>query len=158
MKRYGLIHAVGEGILLGDPTRRHLLLMSESLQHREGNDTLHRFRWDDLQGVAVNVPTTRFRFPGFLAGVVSAAVILIAQGDPNLGPEAGAVEVRVDSASHVLPVDRHYLGSYWAPAVRGVQLMLNRLVSDPSSRVLLDHPDRLLRAVALAARKAPGED
>lgn len=156
MKRYGPLHSAEEGVLLGDPTRRHLLLASGALQHRNDANTLHQFRWKDIDGVSLTLPTTRFRFPGFLSGVAFAALAAIIQEDPNLGPEAGTAHVLVDDASHVLSIDRHHFGGYWAPVVQATQRMIDRLVSEPSSRTLLDHPDDLLRAVAESARRASG--
>lgn len=153
MKRFGPLHSTVAGVVLGDPGRKHVLLTPAEFGYGDGGDVQQTFAWEEIEAVNVDMPTTRFRFPGVLAGIASAILVALIQENPNLGPDAGRVTIRTADTEAALPLDRHHFGGYWAPTMRATQRMLDQLVGEPASRNLLNHPDDLLGAVAAAARR-----
>lgn len=148
MPRYGPLQVLNDGVVLGDPGRRNLLLVPDGLHYRDASEVQHRYSWDEVTSLGIDVPTTRFRFPGVISGVVSVVLVAFTQEDPHLDPAEGSVSITTSDSATTLPLDRHHLGSYWVEAVRRTQRMLDRLLTDPPSRRLLRHPRTLLRAVA----------
>lgn len=152
MKRYGPLHSSAHGLLIGDPGRRHLLLAPERLAYRDRTTVVQEWDWDGVDGVALDVPTSRFRFPGAVAGFFTAAVVAFVGDNPGIDPDDGVAVIRMDGSEVRLAVGRHHVGGYWARSVRATQRLLDRLCEDSESRGLLKSPDGLLKAVMKAAR------
>ena len=112
MKRYGPLHALDEGLAIGDPGRNHLLLTPTGIAHRDGDEVTRALDWDVVETVSIDVPTSRFRFPGAVAGLVSALIVALIQENPGLGPEGGTAVIRSRGVDATLPLGRHHAGGY----------------------------------------------
>lgn len=152
MKRFGPLHALDDGLAVGDPGRNHLLLTPAGIAHRDGDEVTHALGWDAVESVSIDVPTSRFRFPGAVSGLLSAIIVALIQENPGLGPEDGVTVIRSRGVDTTLPLGRHHAGGYWAPTVSSSRDLLNRFIADAQSRDLLRHPQTLVDTVARAAR------
>ncbi|MBF0816412.1 hypothetical protein E4U02_08320 [Microbacterium paludicola] len=64
-KRFGPLHATEQGVRIGDPTRRHLLLAEDGIHHVDGEKRLATFAWEHVENVRLGchdvVPLARGR-------------------------------------------------------------------------------------------------
>lgn len=146
-RRFGLMQATADGVVLGNRWKTHLLLSRDGISRRLGTGALEAFSWEEIEGITLHVPTSRFRFPG-VARTISVPLRLLNLEMWDLEPPAGAVSVTAGGEQYRLDVDRHHFGDYWGPQIIAAQGMLDRLLSDPEARELLDDPGRMLDSLA----------
>ncbi|MFS0894639.1 hypothetical protein [Microbacterium sp. 179-I 3D3 NHS] len=154
MMRFGPLHSVRGKLVVGDPGRRHLVLTPEEARYRNDGEVEAVFPWPEVTGIRLSFPTTRFRFPAAVSGVTLSALALLMNDDPQISPKDGTVVV-TGHDDFEAPLSCHHLGGYWQRSVDVAQDLITRFVDDPSSRVLLTHPDSLVEAAASAARRRP---
>ncbi|MDT3330613.1 MULTISPECIES: hypothetical protein [Microbacterium] len=154
MKRYGPLHAVPDGLAIGDPGRRHLVLGAHTVSHRDGVTVTRDIGWAELRGATLDLQTTRFPFPGAFAGAWSSLLVMITQTDPELDLKPGTAVLTTRDESVRLELDRHHPGGYWHPIVSRTQLLMERLVEDAASRSLLRQPDVVLASIVSSVRRA----
>ncbi|ALJ21066.1 hypothetical protein [Microbacterium sp. No. 7] len=152
-RRLGVLHRADDGLVIGDPGRRHLLLTTETLVYREHTTVVGQYAWDELDVILIEVPTSRFRFSGVVAGLITAIAVALIMESPDIGPDDGTVSITSEGSSARLPLSRHHAGGYWERGVVVTQRLVDRLVTDPASRELLHRPDDLLRSLITAARR-----
>lgn len=153
MKRFGPLIAVPEALAVGDPGRSHLRLTPDAVIRREGAEHRELLSWDRISLIHLDVPTTRFRYPG-LIGTIGLGVLTAATGE-NLGidPDDAAIDLVVDGEPRRVAVGRHHVGGYWVRAVTGAQRMLHHLLAHPEQRALLSRPERLVELASRMARR-----
>lgn len=157
MRRYGPLIAGERRLLLGDPGRAHLSLSADGLTHRDGVEQRLSFGWQQLSLLALDLPTTRFRFPGLVGTVGLGLVAAAVQDDLGIGPDdIGAVDVVIDGEPRRLPLGRHHVGGYWVRSVIGAQRLLDHLLAHPAQRALLEQPRVLIDLAAKLARQDAG--
>jgi len=154
MKRYGPLLALPESLAIGDPGRHHLRLTPDAVIVRDGVENRGIHTWDSLEGIALEVPTTRFRLPGLLGTIVLGALTAIVMSDLGVDPDDGSVQITAEGGSSRSPLSRHHVGGYWAPTVTGAHRMLEYLIASPEHRALLAHPESLIDVAAKLAREA----
>ena len=154
MKRYGPLIAVSEALAVGDPGRNHLRLTRDAVLLREGAESRGILSWASVDGIALDVPTTRFRLPGLVGTVVLGALTAVALSDLGIDPDDGSVTLTVDGEPLTVPLSRHHVGGYWAPTVAGAHSLLAHLIENPEQRALLAHPEQLIDVAAQLARGA----
>lgn len=154
MKRYGPLIAVPDALAVGDPGRHHLRLTPEAVILREGVENRGLFTWAEVEGIALDVPTTRFRLPGLVGTIVLGALTAIALSDLGVDPDDGAVTLTVDGQPTTVPLSRHHVGGYWEPTVSGAHRLLAHLIAHPEQRALLAHPEPLIDVAAQLARES----
>jgi hypothetical protein len=147
-KRFGPLHATEQGVLIGDPTRRHLLLAEDGIHHADGEKRLATFAWDRVENVRLGYSTTWFPWPGAVAGVLWAAAVALAQDDLGVAVDDGKAEVATRDGVEVVDVSRHHLGPYWKSAVARTEMLVEWLAAKPERRTLLSAPDELVRRAA----------
>lgn len=152
MRRYGPLIAVPGALAVGDPGRHHLRLTPEAVIVRAGEEETGIFVWDDVEHVAIDVPTTRFRLPGLLSTVVLSVVTVLTADTLDLDPDDDGVELVVAGESVRRPLSRHHVGGYWAPTVRGAHALLAHLIRTPEQRALLARPESVVDVAAKLAR------
>ncbi|PRB65111.1 hypothetical protein ACCO44_13275 [Microbacterium maritypicum] len=152
MKRYGPLIVVPNALALGDPGRHHLRLTPQAVIIRRGAEGQGIVPWDRVEGIALDVPTTRFRLPGFFGTVLLGALTAAMLSDPGIEPDDGAVTLTVDGESTTLPLSRHHVGGYWQPTVAGAHRLIAHLIAHPEQRALLAHPEPLIDVAAQLAR------
>lgn len=154
MRRYGPLLAAPDALVVGDPGREHLRLTSGGVAHRNGREHRESFAWEQLSMLHLDVPTTRFRYPGLVGtiglGILSAAV----QDDLGIDPDEGSVDIVIEGEPRRLALDRHHVGGYWEPTVTGAQRLLDQLLARADQRALLKQPGALVGLAAKLARQA----
>lgn len=150
--RFGPLHSVGGQLVVGDPGRRHLVLLPDAVHYRNDDEVEATFAWAGVTGIRLSLPTTRFRFPAAVSGVALSALTLFVQDDPQISPKDGAVAIDGDEA-FAAPLNCHHLGGYWQRTVDVAQDLIARFIEEPTSRTLLHHPDALIETVSSAARR-----
>ncbi|MGW8483906.1 hypothetical protein ACWGJP_12305 [Microbacterium sp. NPDC055903] len=158
MKRYGPLIAVSEALALGDPGRHHLRLTPDAVIIRDGKDSEGMLSWEEIESIAIEVPTTRFRLPGLVSTLVLGALTVLTLDSLDLDPDDGAVELVVRGEIRRMPLSRHHVGGYWAPTVTGADRLLTHLISTPAQRTLLSRPEALIDVAARLARTAADDD
>lgn len=151
-ERYGPLMARGETLVVGDPGRSHLRLTPDAVHIREGGESRGILTWESIEHLALDVPTTRFRLPGFLSTVLLGALAVVTMADPGIDPDDGTVHLTVDGERQTLPLSRHHVGGYWAPTVKGANSLLVYLIGNPDQRALLARPQNLIDLAARLAR------
>ncbi|WP_413354113.1 hypothetical protein [Microbacterium sp. 1P06AB] len=154
MKRYGPLHAVPDGLAIGDPGRRHLVLGVDTISHRDGPAVTQQVDWSEIRGATLDLRTTRFPFPGAFSGLWSSVLVMITQTDPDLDLAPGTAVLTTDHGSLRLHLDRHHPGGYWHPIVSRTQLLMDRLVEDAASRPLLRQSNAVLDSIVSSVRRA----
>lgn len=152
MKRYGPLIVVPEALAIGDPGRHHLRLTPQAVIIRQGAEGHGIVPWDGVEGIVLDVPTTRFRLPGLLGTVLLGALTAAMLSDPGIDPDDGAVTLTVDGEMRTLPLSRHHVGGYWRPTVTGAHRLIAHLIANPEQRALLAHPEPLIDVAAQLAR------
>jgi hypothetical protein len=155
VKRYGPLIAVRDALAVGDPGRHHLRLTPEAVVLRKGTESDGLFAWGDIERITLQVPTTRFRLPGFASTLLLSAVTVLTADTVDLDPDDGSAELVVEGTPTVVPLARHHVGGYWAPAVAGAHRLLAQLISTPEQRELLARPELLVDLAAKLARARP---
>lgn len=153
MTRLGPLHLHAGNLLLGDPGRRHLVLTADRIRYFNGDEAREVFDWREVQNVAVEFPTTRFRFPGLVVGFGLSLLALLTQDRVDLDTHPGTVKLLAGEEDSVLAVDPHHAWRYWEGSVAASQLLLDRLVIDEPSRQLLSRPEYLIRTATKAAKR-----
>ena len=153
MKRYGPLIAVPDALVVGDPGRSHLRLIPEAVIVREGVENRGILSWTDVEGITLDVPTTKFRLPGLVGTLVLGTLTAIALSDIGVDPDDGAVTLTVDGEPMTVPLSRHHVGGYWEPTVVGAHRLLAYLIANPEQRALLAHPGPLIDIAAQLARE-----
>ncbi|KJQ52723.1 hypothetical protein [Microbacterium sp. SA39] len=146
------MQATADGVVLGNRWKTHLLLSRDGISRRLGVGALEAFAWEEIEGITLHVPTSRFRFPGVAARAISVPVRLLNLEMWDLEPPSGAVDVTAGGEQYRLDIDRHHFGGYWHLQIIATQQMLDRLLADPGMRELLDDPGRMLDSVARMTR------
>ncbi|KJQ52928.1 hypothetical protein [Microbacterium sp. SA39] len=154
MKRYGPLIAVSGALAVGDPGRYHLRLTPEAVILREGVENRGILSWPDVESIALDVPTTKFRLPGLVGTIVLGALTAVVLSDLGVDPDDGAVTLTVDGEVTTVPLSRHHVGGYWAPTVDGAHRLLAHLIENPEQRALLAHPEPLIDIAAQLARES----
>lgn len=154
MRRYGPLIAVPGALAVGDPGRHHLRLTPEAVILREGVESRGILSWADVENIALDVPTTRFRLPGLVGTIVLGALTAIALSDIGVDPDDGAVTLTLDGEATTVPLSRHHVGGYWAPTVDGAHRLLAHRIENPAQRPLLAHPEPLIDIAAQLARES----
>ncbi|PRB18930.1 hypothetical protein [Microbacterium sp. MYb62] len=152
MKRYGPLIVVSEALAVGDPGRHHLRLTPDAVIIREGVDNRGIVPWADVEQIALDVPTTRFRLPGLVGTILLGALTAALLTDPGVDPDDGTVTMTVDGEVRTVPLSRHHVGGYWAPTVAGAHRLIAHLIAHPEQRALLAHPEQLIDVAAQLAR------
>ncbi|WP_309067231.1 hypothetical protein [Microbacterium sp.] len=153
--RFGPLHAVSSGLVIGDPSRRHLRLSPDALRHCDDERVLETFDWASIERVRLDLPTTRFRWPGAAAALATSALVLLMQDDPGVRVDDRAATLTTASGERRVPLSQHHIGRYWRGAVARCEALLARLVETPAHRELLAQPEALVRAVARSAALRP---
>lgn len=156
MKRYGPLIAVPEALAVGDPGRNHLRLTPDAVILREGSENRGIIAWDGLEGMILDVPTTRFRLPGLVGTILLGALTAMTASDLGIDPEDGAVEMTVNGESTTSPLSRHHVGGYWKPTVTGAHRLIQHLIDNPEQRSLLARPETLIDVAARLATRESG--
>lgn len=156
MKRYGPLIVADGALVVGDPGRGHLRLAEDAVVHRHGAGAGVVFAWEHLSSVRLDVPTTRFRYPGLASTIGLGLLAAAAQEDVGIGPDDGSVEVVARGETRRLDLGRHHVGGYWRPTVVGAQRLLDHLIGHPEQRRLLARPEVLVDLAAKLARHAVG--
>lgn len=157
MKRYGPLLALPESLAVGDPGRHHLRLTPDAVIIRAGVENRGILTWESLEGITLDVPTTRFRLPGLLGTLVLGALSAALMSDLGIDPDDGSMEIMAEGESSRSPLSRHHVGGYWAPTVQGAHRLLQYLIASPDHRALLAHPEALIDLAAKLAREATGD-
>ncbi|UNK69350.1 hypothetical protein [Microbacterium sp. H1-D42] len=144
--------ATGGALVVGDPGRSHLRLTPEAVIIREGAENGGILAWGSIEQLSIDVPTTRFRLPGFLGTVLLGALAVITMADPGVEPDDGSAHITADGETRTLSLSRHHLGGYWAPTVIGANRLIAHLIANPDQQALLAHPERLVELAARLAR------
>lgn len=152
MKRYGPLIVVPEALAVGDPGRNHLRLTPDAVLIREGIENRGIVSWADVDAIAIDVPTTRFRLPGLVGTVLLGALTAVMLTDPGVDPDDGSATLTVDGESRTVPLSRHHVGGYWAPTVAGAHRLVAHLIAHPEQRALLAHPEPLIDVAVRLAR------
>ncbi|MDF2506820.1 MAG: hypothetical protein K0Q52_679 [Microbacterium sp.] len=139
-------------LAVGDPGRHHLRLTPDAVVIRDGVENRGIVPWEGIEEIALDVPTTRFRLPGFLSTVLLGALAAAMLSDPGVDPDDGSATLTVDGESTTMPLSRHHVGGYWAPTVAGAHRLIAHLIAHPEQRALLGHPERLIDLAAQLAR------
>lgn len=158
MKRFGPLEETPEGLAIGNPDRRFLLLTPLAMSHREREERLWWEPWDALQSISIDMPSSRFAFSKTLADVAYAILIAAIQDDPGFVPKDGAALVATGgNTERRLAVSPHHFRGYWYRSLESTQKMLNHLLIVPESRALLSEPEAVIRSVYAAAhaKKSP---
>lgn len=156
MRRYGPL-IVADGVLVvGDPGRGHLRLLTDMVVHRHGVGAGVVFTWEQLTSIRLDVPTTRFRYPGLASTIGLGILAAAAQEDIGIGPDDGVVELGVGGEPQRFDLGRHHVGGYWRPTVVGAQRLLDQLLGHPGQRALLARPEALVDLAAKLARHGAG--
>lgn len=156
MRRYGPLMAMGDALVVGDPGRSHLRLTPEAVIIREGTESGGVLAWASVEHLSLDVPTTRFRLPGFLGTVLLGAWAVVTMADPGIEPDDGSAHLTADGETRMLPLSRHHVGGYWAPTVKGANRLLAHLIGNPGQRALLARPEALVQLAARLARASAG--
>lgn len=153
MTRYGPLSNKAGVLAIGDTERRHVLLTPSEVVEHDGATEAASFRWDDVESVVLDLPDTRFRFPGALSTIGLGAVAALLLGDPGASPEDGEIHIVVEGHTHDLAVSRHHVGGYWDRIVTHMQELLDQFVSSRESRDLLARPEEVVKRVTEATRR-----
>lgn len=153
MTRYGPLSSKAGVLAIGDTERRHVLLTPSGVAEHDGATQAASFSWDDVERVILDVPRTRFRFPGAFSTIGLGAVAALLLDDPGASPDDGEIHIVVDGHTHVLAVSRHHVGGYWDRIVTHTQELLDLLVSSQESRDLLARPEEVIKLVTEATRR-----
>ncbi|MBA8815111.1 hypothetical protein FHX48_000163 [Microbacterium halimionae] len=153
MTRFGPLSTSPEGLILGDPGRKHLLLTPAGMNYRAHAAPPQFFAWNEIEGATIDLPTSRFRFPALAVGVASWAVAFSSGESIHLDPDDGSVTIVSRGDEVLLDIGRHHVGGYWRASVAAAQRLLERFIVEPQSRELLNHPEELLRAVTASVRR-----
>lgn len=156
MKRYGPLIVADGQLVVGDPGRSHLRLFPDVVVHRHGAGAGMVFAWEQLTSMRIDVPTTRFRYPGLASTIGLGLLAAAAQEDVGIGPDDGSVELVVGGEQRRLDLGRHHVGGYWRPTVVGAQRLLDEVIRHPEQRALLARPHALIDLAAKLARRANG--
>lgn len=143
--RYGPLHSTTGRLLIGDPTRRHLALTPDGIALHDGGRERERLPWPAIEQVRLHMPTTRWRYPGLVAGVGGALLALTFGDDPGVHVDDAELEIVAAGERRRLLLSRHHAGRYWTGTVSAAQALLDRFVADPAARPLLAHPDEVVR-------------
>ncbi len=148
MSRFGPLQAHRQILVVGDPTRGHLALTRDEIRYQFADELRVSHDWDGITGVQLELPVTKFRFPGAVSGLILSSITLFMQDDPHISPKDGTVRIstRDGQLTHLLSC--HHLGGYWRRSVYVAQRLVDRLVHEPVSRALLDHPDTLIKSAS----------
>lgn len=150
MSRYGPLQAHRHTLTVGDPTRQHLAFTREKIRYQFADELRGSFDWDGVSGVRIDLPTTRFRFPGAVSGLILSGIALFVQDDPHIYPKDGTFTIAAREGRLTHPLSCHHLGGYWRRSVYVAQRLVDQLVREPAARALLDHPDTLIRSASSA--------
>ncbi|MBB2975800.1 hypothetical protein FHX49_001367 [Microbacterium endophyticum] len=153
MTRFGPLSTSPEGLILGDPGRKHLLLTPPGVSYRAHAAPSQFFAWNDIEGIVIELPTSRFRFPALVVGVISWSIAFSSGESVNMNPNDGAVTIFSRGHEALLDVGRHHVGGYWRTSIVAAQRLCDRFIAESPSRELLNHPEELLRAVIASARR-----
>lgn len=152
MTRFGPLHSVPPALIVGDPTRRHLVLDREGVRYVSDGKTLDTYPWRQVEKIETDLPETWFRYPGALAGLTMSLIAIVTHDTPDFRAKPGAVKMTREGMETSVHIDTHHLVGYWRGAAAATQRLLDRLVSDVPSRALLSNPDTLVRTVAASTR------
>lgn len=153
MKRFGPLQSLREVLTVGDPTRSHLVFTRDEIRHQFEDDVKASYDWAEVSGIQLDLPTTMFRFPGLVSGVILSGVALFVQDDPHISPKDGAVTIASRDEIRTHPLSCHHLGGYWRRSVDVTQRLVEQLVADSAARSLLDRPDALIESASGAGRR-----
>ncbi|PQZ61129.1 MULTISPECIES: hypothetical protein [unclassified Microbacterium] len=152
MRRYGPLIVVAEALAVGDPGRNHLRLTREAVIIREGIENRGIVAWTDVEAIALDVPTTKFRLPGLVSTLLLGALTAAMLSDPGVDPDDGSVTLTIGGELRTVPLSRHHVGGYWAPTLVGAHRLIAHLIAHPEQRALLAHPEPLIDVAAQLAR------
>jgi len=152
MKRYGPLLAQPDALVLGDPGRHHLRMMPDAVNIRTGVESRGLLAWDRVESITMDVPTTRFRLPGFVGTLVLGAVSALAMDDLGIEPDDASMVIVAEGDATTHPLSRHHVGGYWAPTVMGAHRLMRHLIENPEHRALLATPEALIDTAARLAR------
>lgn len=117
------------------------------LHYRNGPDALESYDWDGIISAKIDLPSSRFKYSAALSGSLLSLLTIFIQDDPNIDPADGSVTLTTSDETSTLPVARHHIGGYWSKTLTATQRLVDRLVDDAPSRLLLDRPEELLRSI-----------
>lgn len=152
MTRFGPLQSLPPALIVGDPTRRHLRLEREGIQYNVEGRTVETYHWQELNRIDTEFPSTWFRYPGAIAGLAMSLIALLTHDTPDFRAKPGKAKVTRNGKETELQIDTHHLIGYWQGAVTATQRLLDRLLLDSPSRVLLNDPDALVKTVAASKR------
>ena len=152
MTRFGPLHSSASALIVGDPTRSHLRFDRDEIRYIAEERTAAAYGWADVSRIQLNLPQTRFRYPGATAGVAMSVVALVAHDTLDLEAKPGTATVTRGTETTTVRIDTHHLIGYWRGALTATQRLLDRLLSDAPSRALLNNPDQLVKTVAASKR------
>lgn len=152
MTRFGPLQSLTPALIVGDPTRRHLSLESEGIRYIVEGRMVETYQWQELNRIDTNFPCTWFRYPGAIAGLAMSLIALLTHDTPDFRAKPGNAKVTHDGKEQHLQIDTHHLIGYWRGAVTATQRLLDQLVLDAPSRVLLNDPDALVKTVAASKK------
>lgn len=129
------------------------MLTPNGVVEHDGATETASFSWDDVERVTLDLPRTRFRFPGAFSTIGLSAVAALLLNDPGASPEDGELRVVVSDHTHHLAISRHHVGGYWDRIVTHAQALLDQFVSSQDSRDFLARPGEVIKHVTNVTRR-----
>ena len=156
MTRYGPLHTVSDGISISAPEDRHVRLTADGVRHQHGDRTLDAFGWDEIAAVELRLPGSPFPFIRAASSLGYALLTLVSQQVEVAESTEGTVRLTLrDGRTEDLHVD-NAIGGYWRRSVAAAETLARQFVDDAAKRVLLRHPDEVMRRYVTATRWRPG--
>ena len=159
--RVAYASAVPDGIALGTPSGRHVVLTPGEVSFRGATDEEGvlppAVPWEQVDRLEVDAPRSPIRRPGALS--VTLSTVLGAVGfeyEPMTAP--AQVVVRTGDDEVEMMCDGYAGGGYWVPEGDAVGVLVDLLVDDPATRTWLTEPDRLLADLGRIAARSRAAD
>lgn len=153
MRRHGPISA-GErpGLFVGDRGGRHLVLYRDRIEHVGDHDT-EAWAWDDLAGVTLAVPATRWPFPVIPDIVLPFVLAIIAPGMDTTEPRDLHLTVHTTSGEGFSrALSAHWASGYPRAQAGAAQRLVTLLHTSRPTRELLDRPSDIVHRIGRITR------
>lgn len=151
--RYGPLTAIVDGIAVVDTDALHLRITPEGFTHHRGSiaiaDTIF---WNDVAGIELGLPASKFPHPGVLATAGNALLTLLSGQVGEVHSEESSITVSLTGGGDLeFPVN-HSVGGYWKRAVANAETLLNGFIAHPEQRSLLTHSEQVIYRYAKSTR------
>jgi hypothetical protein len=154
-RRLGPLTAIGgvePALAIADVASRHVRLTAASVTRHLGETALDVVPWDDVAGLALHLPTTRWPHPLLPEHLLPILVGVLGGGAPASESPPLSVEIATAEGVRSWALESHYTAGYRRGDAQRAVRLLDHLTSTPSSRALLSHPLELLSRLSAIAR------